>query len=194
MKHSIASLLGTSACMASLLMAGSAAAQSNSQDDWYGGFSGDLTWLRHSNTGGGGNVDLGYRFWPSNFGDYRLEGEIGYHGAGGSSGYSSTHYLTYMGNLYYDFNTVFSPSESGWHVSPYIGAGLGDEAVHYGHSDLTTTYHHHANTFAYQGMAGLQLVSASAPDTDWWFGYRYLGTDKNNIHSNNLELGVRFHF
>jgi len=192
MKHSIKSLAAStcSTCLASMLMAGSAYSAANpGQNNWYFGASGDLTWLRHSDMGGGGNVDLGYRF-----SDFRIEGEAGYHGAGGRDDYSSTHYFTYMGNLYYDFNTVFSPSASGWHVVPYIGGGLGDAAVHFGHSSFTNTFHHNENIFAYQGMAGLTFVSASMPNTDWSLGYRYLGTDKTNLHANNLELGIRFHF
>lgn len=194
MKKHLLFLLGAGVCATALLSAGEASAQPAPRNDWYLGLSGDLTWMSHSTTGGGGNVDLGYRFSPSNMGDFRLEGEAGYHGAGGKTGYSSTHYITYMGNLYYDFNTIFSPSASGWHVVPYIGGGLGDAAVHVGHSDLATTFHHHENDFAYQGMAGLTLVDESMPNTDWSVGYRYLGTDGSDVHSNSLELGVRFHF
>jgi len=192
MKHSIKTLMNLGACAASLLIPGvayAASANTTPQSNWYFGASGDLTWLRNSNTGGGGNVDIGYQFT-----DFRLEGEVGYHGAGGDNGFGNTHYFTYMGNAYYDFNTVFSPSSSGWHVVPYIGAGLGDAEVHFGSGNLATTYHHHDNDFAYQGMAGLSFISASMPNTDWWLGYRYLGTDSDNIHANNLELGVRFHF
>lgn len=166
-----------------------AQAAANLQNNWYFGFSGDLTWLRHSNMGGGGNIDLGYQF-----SDFRLEGEAGYHGAGGDGGYSSTHYFTYMGNLYYDFNRAGAVSSAGWHVLPYLGAGLGDAAVHYGSGGVANTFHHHTNNFAYEGMTGLNFVSASMPTTDWNLGYRYLGTDSPNLNSNNLELGVRFHF
>lgn len=163
-----------------------APAQAATTENWYGGLSGDLTWLRHSDTGGGGNVDLGYRF-----DDFRVEAEAGYHGAGGQSGFGSTHYFTYMGNAYYDFNHAFSSDSR---IVPYIGAGLGDAAVHFGNSSFTTTFHHHENIFAYQGMAGLEYSAANAPNTTWSLGYRYLGTDSHNLHANNLELGVRLHF
>jgi len=193
MRNSIKSFIGSGVCLAAML-AGTAAQAATSPNDWYVGLSGDLTWLSHSDTGGGGNVDLGARFWPSNFGDFRIEGEAGYHGAGGKNGYGSTHYFTYIGNLYYDFNTVFASSNSGWHVVPYIGGGMGDAALSAGHSSFSDTFHHHENTFAYQGMAGLTFVASSMPNTDWSIGYRYLGTDNNDPHANNLELGVRFHF
>jgi len=186
MRH-IKALIKTSVCVTSLCMAGPAFATVSSHD-WYAGLNGDLTWLRHSDTGGGGNVDLGYAF-----SDIRLEGDVGYNGASGKNGYSGTHYLAYMGNIYYDFTKVF-PSSSGLQVVPYIGAGAGDAQIHFGNSGVATTLHHHESTFAYQGMAGLGFISPSMPNTDWFVGYRYLGTDENNLHANNLEAGVRFHF
>jgi len=187
MKYSIKTLVNFSAIAVTLMTSSAYAAAT--QNNWYIGGSGDLTWLRNSDTGGGGNVDLGYAF-----NDFRIEAEAGYHAASGSDGFGSTHYFTYMGNVYYDFNTLFSPSSSGWHIAPYIGAGLGDAAVHFGSSNFSNTFHHHENDFAYQGMAGLNFVSASMPNTDWLIGYRYQGTDSDNIHANSLELGVRFHF
>jgi len=183
MKHSIKLLAGVSACLTlAFITAPASAAAAYAPDGWYVGGSGDLTWL-HSNTGGGGNVDLGYRF-----NDVRAEAEAGYHGIDG------THYFTYMGNLYYDFNSLFGASSSGWHIAPYVGAGLGYAAVNYGDNSFSNTFHHHDNTMAYQGMAGLTFTSASMPNTDWSVGYRYLGTDSNNLGASNLELGVRFHF
>lgn len=192
MRPSIKSLVKTATCLTSLLMAGSAYAATMPSDNWYAGISGDATWLRHSDMGWGGNVAVGYRFWPSNAGDWRLEGEVGYHAADGSDGYSDTHYITYMGNIYYDFN--FGMPVGGWTFKPYLGAGVGDAAVHFGNSSLAGTFHHNKDYFAYQGMAGLNFVAASMPNTDWSLGYRYLGTDNHNVHANNVELGVRFHF
>jgi len=188
MRHSIKNLINSGIGITALLIPATVYAAA-APGSWYAGGSGDLTWLRNSNTGGGGNVDLGYQFQ-----DFRIEGEAGYHSASGDNGYGNTRYLTYMGNVYYDFNTVFSASGSGWHVVPYVGGGLGDAEVHFGSGDIVTTYHHHENDFAYQGMAGLSFVSASMPNTDWSLGYRYTGTDSDNIHANSLELGVRFHF
>ena len=187
MHHSI-KLLIASTCLASSATIPAYAATTK-WGGWYGDLSGDLTWLRHSDTGGGGNVALGYRF-----SDFRLEGEAGYHGAGGDGGHSGTHYFTYMGNLYYDFNRAFPSSNSGWQVVPYIGGGLGDAQVHLGNSSFSNTFRHHDNDFAYQGMAGLTFVSDSMPHTDWSLGYRYLGTDQDNLHANNLELAIRYHF
>lgn len=180
-----------------LLTSGMAAnASAASQKMWYAGASGDLTWLRHSDTGGGANINLGYQFPPTGAGVFRVEAEAGYHSADGKSGYSNTHYFTYMGNVYYDFANSYTMSNSGWSVSPYIGGGLGDAAVHYGNNgnNFTSTFHHHDNTFAWQGMAGLNLASASMPNVDWTIGYRYLGTNQHNIHANNAEIGLRYHF
>jgi len=161
--------------------------------DWYAGVTGDLTWMSHTDTGWGGDAALGYRFWPSNFGNARLEGEFGYHRAGGSDGFGSTHYYTYMGNLYYDFN-LFNASVADSRITPYVGAGLGDATAHFGDGD-------HGNAFAYQFMAGLTLTPASTPHTDWSLGYRYQGSSNVNdsgrsqsLNANSLELGVRFHF
>ncbi len=176
------------------MAAGNASAAS--QKLWYAGASGDFTWLRHSDMGGGANLRLGYQFPPASYGDLRLEAEAGYHGADGDTGYSNTHYFTYMGNLYYDFPNTYALSNSGWSVSPYIGGGLGMASVRYGNSsnNFTSTFHHHDNTFAWQGMAGLSLTSTSMPNIDWTIGYRYLGTDEHNIHANNAEIGLRYHF
>jgi len=77
----------------SLLISSTAYAATSSQGDWYAGISGDLTWMRQSDTGVGGNIDLGYQFQPSTSGDFRVEGEVGYQGAGGENGYSSTHII-----------------------------------------------------------------------------------------------------
>ena len=173
-----------------LLLAGSAHAAANSTmpDNWYLGLSGDITWMRNSDTGGGGNVELGYHLNR----DFRLEGEVGYHDADGHDGYGEEHYYTYMGNLLYDFNGAFSSNSSGWRVVPYVGGGIGDAQIHNG--DGVSSASRNNNSFAYQGMAGLTLVSSAAPNTDWSLGYRYQGTDTDDPHANNVELGVRVHF
>ena len=101
-----------------------------SQDEqfrnWYLGGSGDLTWLRHSTTGGGANANFGYRMGSMSQGDIRIEAEIAYHRASGDSGYSATRYLSYMGNVYYDFNDVLAMHSGDWSISPYVGGGIGD--------------------------------------------------------------------
>ena len=188
MKHSLKSLIGFGAILVSMA-AVPASAETPLRDNIYVGASGDLTWLRHSDMGGGANVALGYRMR-----DVRLEAEVGYHGADGSGNSTETHYLTYMGNVYYDFNNLNTLGNTGWHVAPYIGAGLGDAAIHYGNSSVSGTFHHHNDTFAYQGMAGLTFVSDALPKTDWTLGYRYLGTDEHNLQASNIEAGVHFHF
>lgn len=177
-----------------VLFAAAPAMAATNPSNWYLGLSGDVTWLKHSDTGGGGNVALGYNFPTGPSGAFRLEAEAGYHGASGDDGFGGTHYFTYMGNAYYDFNKKLPTPSEGWNISPYIGAGLGDAAINNGHSSFSNTFHHHVNSFAWQGMAGLNFTSGAMPNTDWSIGYRYLGTDKENLHASNLELGARFHF
>lgn len=166
-----------------------ASAAVNPDNNWYAGASGDFTWPNHADMGGGANIALGYKF--SNF---RIEGEGGYHGADGDVGYPNVHYFTYMGNAYYDFNNMMSGSSANWHIVPYIGGGAGGAAIRYGSSSFTNTFHHHDNVFAYQGMTGLTFKSPSMPATDFNVGYRYFSADNNDLHSNNLDLGVKFHF
>ncbi|MBI3630736.1 MAG: porin family protein [Candidatus Sungbacteria bacterium] len=195
MKHIVkTTFLGT--CLLALA-AGSAQsanqpAQSQSPQtwsSWYGSVSGDATWF-HSHTGGGGNADLGTELFANRIGDVRLEGEVGYHDL------PSSHYWTYMGNLYFDFNG-FS-TEPGNRIVPYVGAGIGDADIHlHDASD---------NVFAYQFMAGISFVPDSTPNTAWSLGYRYLDSSaveghdllglgtSERLHANNVELGVRFHF
>ena len=161
--------------------------------NWYAGFSGDLTWMSRTDTGYGGNADLGYRFRPSDFGDARLEGELGYHRADNKNISGDTHFYTYMVNAYYDFN-LFHASDSQSRIMPYVGAGLGDTTANFGAGD-------HGNAFAYQFMAGLTLTPASSPNTDWSLGWRYQGSSNvsgnglsESLSANSLELGLRFHF
>ena len=177
---------------AALVLGASAAHAQVLGPDWYLGLSGDVTWLPHANTGYGGNVALGYRFMPSSFGNARLEGELGYHRANGDSGFRDLHYYTYMGNLYYDFN--FNPLMSSTHITPYVGAGIGDTTAHFGNGA-------HGNAFAYQFMAGLTFTPSATPGTDWSLGYRYQGSSDVNggghsqrLNANSIELGLRFHF
>lgn len=164
----------------------------------YAGISGDFTWPNHSDLGGGGRVTLGGRINPLDMGSFRGELEAGYHTADGETGFGDVRYFNYMANAYYDLASrpswVMSDS---WHMTPYIGAGLGMASIRYGRGDFTSTFHHHTNAFAYQGMAGLAFVAADSPNTEWTVGYRYLGTSRENgaeLHANNLELGLKYHF
>lgn len=187
MKNTLKTIAGASAFMLAALPLTAHA------DNWYLGASGDLTWPDHADTGGGGNIDLGYRFGAGTMGDFRLEAEAGYHEAPGDSGYGDTRYFTYMGNAYYDFNMNLM-SGGTMAITPYIGGGIGDAQVNYGDSSFSQTFHHHNNTFAYQGMAGLNITDASMPNTNWYIGYRYTGTDDNNLDASNLEVGLRYNF
>lgn len=211
--HLIARLAGVLAVIATSSTAYAATDPSyvqNSAQGWYGGLSGDLTWLRHSNTGGGGNVALGYSF-PAGADALRLEAEVGYHGAKGEDGAARTHYFTYMANAYYDFNSAFaSGSASG--LRPYIGAGVGDATVRFGekgYDALTSTFadfSENDNVLAYQVMAGLNYTPQSMPRTDWYLGYRFVGSESSSfldnagnrgsdrLHANNIEAGFRYHF
>lgn len=186
-------ILGACLCVSAITLANNAAAVPAVRQNWYAGLSGDLTWLKDSDLGGGGQVALGYRFMPTDFGNFRLEGEAGYHTADGKRSTGDTHYISYMGNLYYDFNGAF-PLGGGVKVSPYIGGGLGDATVHYGHGSISRTFDSHNNEFAYQGMAGLNFTSPTMPNTDWQFGYRYTGSSGHNVDANSLELGLRYNF
>lgn len=156
---------------------------------WYTGISGDLTWISHSKTGGGFNVDAGYRLDPN----VRVEGEFGYHNAPGDTGYSDTYYFTYMANGYYDFNQ-YGVSTNGMRITPYLGAGIGVADYRFGQSNFANTFHHHNTDFAYQGMAGLNFICDSMPNVDWVLGYRYTGAGTDDIEANNLEIGLRYHF
>ena len=172
MKNTLKTLaIGTG--LAAAMLATPSFAVSPPSQAWYGGISGDLTWMGDSDVGGGGNADLGYRF-----NNVRLEGEVGYHDASG--GGNAEHYWAYMGNLYYDFNNMYSTN--GWNVAPYIGGGLGDAEIR-GDSE-----------FAWQGMVGLGFTSASQPNATYRLGYRYFGADDNDPHASNIELGANFTF
>src|SRR5690349_11276232 len=131
--------------IASGLLATTAFAAS-SDDPWYVGASGDVTFPRDTSVTGttngkikykfssGSNVTLGYR--PQTFnnatGDVRLEMEGGYHAfglndvtAGGITNHNPNGDLkvaTLMGNVYYDVHT-------GTPFTPYFGAGLGDAHI-----------------------------------------------------------------
>ncbi len=187
-----------SACALSALICSPVHADIGSNPDWYLGLSGDLTWLRHSDTGGGGNIALGRAFQTGSFGDFRLEAEAGYHETSGS------HYYSYMGNAYYDF-TGLAPSMP-WKLTPYIGAGIGDLTAHLDESDSSGSYNVHGNVFAYQFMAGVNLNVDTIPNVDWSLGYRHVGSSDvdgtNNVGagvsdrviSDSIELGARFHF
>jgi hypothetical protein len=188
-------------CAAVALMGGSAYADgAATPNGWYTGLSGDATWMRNSEMGGGGNIDFGYQFASGNWGDLRAEGEAGYHAASGDSGHGATNYWTYMGNLYYDLPGLTPGSQ--WDFVPYVGAGLGDATVHFG--DVGTS--HHDDVFAYQFMAGVSLIPQSAPNSSWSLGYKYLGSDDSNytdilgrsgedrLSSSNIEVGYQYHF
>lgn len=172
MKQTLKTLAIGTALTTALFAAPSFAVTAPSQA-WYGGISGDLTWMGNSDVGGGGNADIGYRF-----NNVRLEGEVGYHDASG--GGDAEHYMSYMGNLYYDFTNMYS--SMGWNVAPYIGAGIGDAEIH---SD---------SEFAYQGMIGLGFTSASMPNATYRLGYRYFDTTDNSPHASNIELGANWAF
>lgn len=166
-------------------------------NNWYVGLSGDLTWPNNADMGGGGNIDLGYRFAPNDMGNFRLEAEAGYHQADGENGVGDLRYFTYMGNVYYDFSNMESWSGRNWQIAPYIGAGAGLASLRRGSGDFIDTFHHHTNVWAYQGMAGLTFTSESMPSTEWLLGYRYIGTGSDDglqLNASNLELGIRFHF
>lgn len=197
MKSSIKNLLVATSMLAAV--SGAAYADENRpMSDVYGSISGGVTWASHDNTGGGGNLALGVRFLPSNFGDFRAELQGGYRDI------SPSHYFTYMGNLYYDFDSF--KSYTPFKVVPYLGVGLGDATVHFNETDNTGSFTEHDDVFAYQVMAGVNFVVDQMPNTEWFLGYSHLGsenidaTDNAGFHTskrlsaNNVDLGLRFHF
>ncbi len=165
--------IATGAGLAAALVATPSFAVTSPSQAWYAGISGDLTWMGDSDTGGGGNVDLGYRF-----NNVRVEGEVGYHDASG--GGDANDYWSYMGNAYYDFNNMWTMSS--YKISPYVGLGLGDAEID-GDSE-----------FAWNGMVGVNFATASMPHTTYRLGYRYFGTDDHDPHASNLELGMNIAF
>lgn len=196
--------MSTLFCTALCVAATPAFANTSGRSDWYAGLSGDVTWLNHSRTGGGGNFQIGKQMWTTDSGAVRLEGEVGYHGVPNKTGYTgNTHYFTYMANGYYDFKPM--TTVGGFQVSPYLGAGLGDATVKFGQrrgftgglGSTFVNFSSHDNVFAYQFMGGITLASAYMPNLDWTLGYGYLGSDKKDgqrLNANNIEIGARWHF
>lgn len=166
--------------------------------DVYGSISGGVTWASHDNTGGGGNIALGTRFLPSDFGDFRAELQAGYRNI------SPSHYFTYMGNLYYDFDSfkAYTP----WKLVPYLGVGLGDARVHFNETGNGGDFTQNDDVFAYQVMAGVNFTTEQMPNTEWFVGYSHLGSDNINatdnlgfhtskrLSANNVDVGLRYHF
>lgn len=169
-------------------------------NNFYAGIEGDVTWMNgRTKTGGGGGINLGYRFAPLDMGNFRVEAEGAYHAAKAKSGGSDMHYFNYMGNVYYDFvNLKQNWLGSNWHVSPYVGGGIGAATIRKGKASFADTFRDNNTTaFAYQGMAGLTFASMDAPNVEWTLGYKYLATNREEgikLHANNAELGLRYHF
>lgn len=113
---------------------------------------------------------------------------------------SHNHTYAYMGNAYYDFDFL-----SDKQVRPFLGVGLGYARVTNetkttklsaeGETSVTTT--ERANTFAYQGIAGVAYDFTDNFSAN--VAYRYLGTSKVKFpgdgtfqsHSFNLGLSYR---
>jgi hypothetical protein len=200
---------------------------------WFGNpyfaLSGDLSWMRDTDTansatgetgridydtGWGVNAALGY-LMPA-FGDFRFEVEGGYHQFGLDSSVTSItgahnpnndlKLFSYMGNLYYDLRSMSHWFSRQSQFVPYIGGGLGGTSVRLPRNSGLGATDDHDNVFAYQLMAGISYVASSMPNTDWSLGYRFFNANDpefdagagkvrlDDLRSNNIELGVRWHF
>lgn len=181
----------------------------------YFGISGDAMWLHDSSVNGGTTPRLDYDFgWGANamvgtmiapsassMGDFRLEAEGGYKQAGLDNARGHLWAATYMGNLYFDLRNMPAWLTANSQLVPYIGAGAGGAYVHLPNSAIGGT-DKHDNVFAYQFMAGVSFVMGSMPNTDWSLGYKYFatadpdfgGVKVDHLRSNNIELGMKWHF
>jgi OmpA-OmpF porin, OOP family len=163
--------------------------------------------------GWGANAALGYML-PA-WGDFRFELEGGYKQYGLDDVASSIggtvnpdgdfRIYSYMANLYYDLRNMHSWFNASSHWVPFIGAGLGGAYLRMPRNIGLGATDDNDNVFAYQAMAGIGYVPENSR-TEWYVGYRYFGTqepefdtaggsiDLDHLRSNNVELGMRYHF
>ncbi|MBL0318889.1 MAG: porin family protein [Alphaproteobacteria bacterium] len=219
MKHlTIASLFAIS-----VLAATSAQAQRPAPSSFYGSINADLALPSDSDVKGvvsgdvkygfssGGNFAIGYQTAESKgaFGRFRVELEGGMYRYGldsvtaglvtNSDPKGDLSMYTVMGNLLYDIKTPYI-------VTPYVGVGVGEAFISYPRKDNLGNTDSTDSNFAYQFMAGLSYSPESMPQSDVFFGYRYLnaGTPEyptiggkvkiDSVEASNLELGYRYHF
>lgn len=216
-------LLSTTSMIAFGLLTTAAFARDQETAGWYAGINGDISFPRntgvsgnstgsiHYNFSSGGDLLLGYKpnFLSSSFGNVRIEADAGYHAFGLkhvlSGNVNNTNpkgdltIASLMGTAYYDIRTHTQ-------FTPYIGVGVGDAQVSFDKSNGFGMTKGSDNTLAYQFMTGVAYTPESMPETDWFVGYKYLGTTApkfttaagsvkfDALSANNIEIGVRYHF
>ncbi len=152
----------------------------------------------HFNDGWAIGGNLGY-----DFGDWRLEGEIGKHfhsadrfdirndgglglgGAGNVAATGKSRLTSYMMNLVYDLGRLTDQAS----VEPFIGAGLGLADMKWRNLATSSTMiaDDSDSVFAYQLFAGLRIPLANAFEMS--FKYRYLATADATLQD---RIGDRF--
>ncbi len=208
----------------SLLMLSYAVSSASAQDNerwprWYLGLHGTLGFLDDSDIRGSSSGKLAYDstgagvggsigYMPPAINGFRMEGEVAYHyiglnryriGATSADAHGRSAALSYMGNLFYDFNNA-----SQW--TPYVGAGAGGASVQLARSSGLGNTSESDRVFAYQFMGGLSFAPQSIPLTEWNLGYRYFATQDpefqtsggsvqlKDYNSHNVEIGAKFRF
>ncbi len=207
----------SSVCLLALM--GNAAQAEEKKGQWYGGLEGAYSILSQEKAKGS-VLDIQNRFndgWAIggiagyDFGQWRLEGEIGRHfhnanrfavgndnglGLGGLGNIDATsgksRLTNYMMNAVFDFGDTYN-SET---IEPFIGAGLGVADMNL--KNLSTASAAFVNdtdmVFAYQVFAGVRVPLAE--DFEMSFKYRYLATaDANMVDriGNNFKASYDVH-
>ena len=210
--------------LSSTLIAASGAAQAGDNFPyWYIGLNGQLAYVDTADvsiggastgetsfdSGWGAGISIGHRpYDDGSFLDhmrfeleatYRKSGfdELDVNGGGILSMDGDLDTQTYMFNTFFDI-----PTGSKW--TPYLGAGLG--IAQHDFQSNSVGVQDKSTVFAYQGMLGLYYEPDTMPDTQWGFGYRYLGSSdpsfttitgtklEHDFSAHNVELNARFLF
>ncbi len=195
--------------LATIFAAGSANAAMLDNTPWYVSLGGDLTWITDTDIesgaagtvefeiGGGANLAAGYKIAniDGTLTGIRTELELGYHSAEVDNANGSLKFGTIMANLYYDIPTSLG-------FTPFIGAGVGAARLYLSRDAGIGNTDDDANSFAYQGVAGVSYTPEAMPTTDLFISYRYLGIyqpefgniELESVHTNSVEVGLRYHF
>lgn len=177
---------------------------------------GSVLQLQNDFKNGGGFAGIvGY-----DFGEFRLEGEIGKHyhlaenfnvtnGGGlgiatGNAAEGKSNATHFMANAVYDFDNLLGDSD----IEPFVGAGLGMAKVAWNNltaSGANTAYTHGSdNVVAYQAFAGVRVPLS--PNLDASLKYRYLGTNdadrldslgnsfKSDYDVHDIVVGITYRF
>ncbi len=171
-----------------LMMPTESQARQEHWPNWYLGLHGDVSFIDDPDLSGAatGEVDLdtGYAFGvalgyrpPKDslfFDNSRFEVQYAYRAAdfeslGATALTGEVEHDEFFLNIYHDLGD----SEPGT-FTPYIGAGVGFISAKY--EDAGLNVNDTDLVFAYQGMLGVFYSPENLPQTDWGFGYRYIGS------------------